>query len=159
MKDKLCLILLGIFSMLGCSQTVRLYPVQGPLSAQTPLPVLAARLTGALTSGDMSVVLNDGEICKGRWAQVRPQTTIGAGTASVPASDMSAVWDSVYGSGFYVSHVLGARAYARAVMSGNRGTVLDVEMYRREGKHADNAAGAITGVARDNKGNVYKVTL
>ena len=117
MKNKLCLVLLGISTMLGCSRTARLYPVQGPLSAQTPLPVLVAKVTGAFSPGTISVVLSDGEICKGRWTQVPPvQVPQGANTANAPATNgMSSVWDTVYGSGFYVSHVLGARFYARAV--------------------------------------------
>jgi len=70
-KNKLCLVLLGISTMLGCSRTARLYPVQGPLSTQTPLPVLVAKVTGAFSPGSISV-LSDGEICKGRWRQVPP---------------------------------------------------------------------------------------
>jgi hypothetical protein len=53
-KKKLCLLLLGISTMLGCTHTARLYPVQGPLSAQTPLPVLFAKIMGTFTPGDHS---------------------------------------------------------------------------------------------------------
>jgi len=153
-KLKLCVLLLGISVMLGCSHAYRFYPVQGPLSTQTPAPVLVAKLTGALSSGSISVVLSDGEVCKGRWAEVpRVQVPKGANTGSAPASSMSSVWDIVYGSGFYVSHVLGARS-ARGAASGNRGTVLNVEMYATpEGEHAF----VIKGVATDNKDNIYKV--
>jgi len=72
---------------------------------------------------------------------------------------MSSVWDTVYGSGFYVSHVLGARFYAQAVASGNQGTVLDAEMYRPVGEHESNPLNAIKGVARDNKDNIYKLVF
>ena len=110
MKKKLCLLLLGISTMLGCTHTARLYPVQGPLSAQTPLPVLFAKITGAFNPGDISVVLSDGEMCKGRWVLVHPvQAPKGGTTANVTTNVMSPVWDTVYGPGFYVSHVLGAR--------------------------------------------------
>ena len=64
MKNKLCLVLLGISTMLGCSRTARLYPVQGPLSTQTPLPVLVAKVTGAFSPGRISVVLSDGRYAK-----------------------------------------------------------------------------------------------
>jgi len=153
-KLKLCVLLLGISWMLGCSRTYRFYPVQGPLSTQTPSPVLVAKLTGAISSGSISVVLSDGELCKGRWAEVPPvQVPKGANTATAPADSMSSVWDTVYGSGYYVSHVLGARS-ARSVISGNRGTVLNVELYATpEGEHTF----LIKGVARDNKDNIYKV--
>ena len=154
MKLKLCVLLLGISVMLGCSRTYRFYPVQGPLSAQTPSPVLVAKMTGAISSGSISVVLSDGEVCTGRWAEVpRLQVPKGANTATVPADSMSSVWDTVYGSGYYVSHVLGARS-ARGVISGNQGTVLNVELYATpEGEHTF----VIKGVAKDNKDNIYKV--
>ena len=161
MKNKLCFILLGISMMLGCTHSARLYPVQGPLSEQTPLPVLVAKITGAFTPGDISVVLSDGEKCKGRWAMVpRAQVPKGANTASAPTTNgMSSVWDTVYGSGFYVAHVLGTRLYAQAVVTGNQGTVLNVEMYKPEGEHESNPVSAVKGVAKDNKDNIYKLVL
>lgn len=39
-------------------------------------------------------------------------------------SGMSSVWDTVYGSAFYVSHVLGKKFYAQGSASGNHGTVV-----------------------------------
>ena len=154
MKLKLCVLLLGISVMLGCSRTYRFYPVQGPLSTKTPSPVLVAKMTGAISSGSISVVLSDGEVCTGRWAEVpRIQVPKGANTAIAPADNLSSVWDTVYGSGYYVSHVLGARS-ARGVISGNHGTVLNVELYATpEGEHTF----VIKGVAKDNKDNIYKV--
>jgi len=105
-KLKLGVLLLGISVMLGCARTYRFYPVQGPLSAQTPSPVLVAKMTGAISSGSISVVLSDGEVCTGRWVEMpRVQVPKGANTATVPADSMSSVWDTVYGSGYYVSHV------------------------------------------------------
>ena len=155
MKVKLCFLLLGISIMLGCSHTYRFYPVQGPLSAQTPLPVLVAKLTGAISSGNISVVLSDGEVCKGHWAEVpRAKVPKGANTASAPEGNgMSSVWDTVYGSGFYVSQVLGS-TNARAVASGDRGKILNVELHATpEGEKTL----IVKGIAKDNKGNIYKV--
>ncbi len=71
---------------------------------------------------------------------------------------MSSVWDTVYGSGFYVSHVLGTRLYVQAVIPGNRGTVLNLEMYRSDEKEP-NSVSAIKGVAKDNKDNIYKLVF
>jgi len=71
---------------------------------------------------------------------------------------MSSIWDTVYGSGFYVSHVLGTRLYVQAVIPGNRGTVLNLEMYRPEERES-NIIGAIKGVAKDNKNNIYKLVF
>ena len=159
MKSLLALSLLCVSTLTGCA-TARLYPIQGPLSMRTPPPVYVAKMTGAFNSGDFSVVIGDGEVCKGRWAQVpRPNTSNAATTASAPpANNLSAEWDTVYGTGFYVAHVLGARLYARAVLTGNRGTILNVELYKPD-KVRDTAVGAIKGVAKDDKGNIYKVAF
>lgn len=146
--------------MLGCSHTYRLYPVQGPL-AQTPALVLFAKVTGVegtagARSGSVSVVLNDGEVCNGKWAVVpRVQVPKDAAAANAPVTnDMSSVWDAVYGSGFYVAHIVGGRGfYAQAVVSGNHGTVISVEIYG-VGTPAQNGP---IGVAKDNKDNVYKM--
>src|SRR5947208_16137854 len=90
---------------------------------------------GTALSGNMTVVLADGEVCKGHWATVArpPVAKAGATASTAPDSNMSSVWDTIYGSGFYVSHVLGQRLYVQAVIPGNRGTVLKVEMYRSAG--------------------------
>ena len=60
MKLKLCVLLLGVSLMVGCSATARFYPVQGPLSSQTPLPVPVAKVTFGVNPGKISVVLGDG---------------------------------------------------------------------------------------------------
>lgn len=164
MKNKLCFILLGMSMMLGCFsgvRTARLYPVQGPLAAQAPSTALSAKITGRFNSGNISVVLSDGEVCLGPWAQVPlGQVPKGASTASgLTTNGMSSEWDIVYGSGFYVSHVLGAKLYAQAVVSGDRGTVLNVEMYRPENIPERSVVSALQGVAKDNKGNIYKLVF
>ena len=163
MKKRFCFVLLVISTMAGCTHTARLYPVQGPLSSQAPAPVIFGKISGVFYPGNISVVLSDGEVCRGRWAAVEPvQVPKGATTTSVQvtADGMPSVWDTVYGAGFYVSHVLGARYYAQVVASGNRGTIFNVEMYRprAEGEDVDPIS-LIRGVARDNKGNIYKLVL
>ena len=47
------------------------YPVQGPQSAQTPVPIFVAKITGVIHSGNISMTLGDGEVFKWHWAQVR----------------------------------------------------------------------------------------
>ena len=116
MKLKLCALLLGISTLVGCSHTARLYPVQGALSAQTPLPVLVAKITtGALKPKDISVVLSDGEVCKGHWVIV-PQAQIskGANTESAPPMNgMSLVWDTFMGQGSMCRTFWGQRPMPR----------------------------------------------
>jgi hypothetical protein len=152
LKTKLCFLLLGISMMFGCRHTALLDPVQGSLSLQTRPPVLAARISGAINLGSVSVVLSDGESGQACWTEV-PRDPKPASAAGGPATNvMAAESDMVYGAGFYVAHVLGAKFYARAALTGNRGSVLDLEIYTPVGGGA-----GIKGVAKDDKGNLYKL--
>jgi len=159
-KSHLVVVLSCLSVLSGCSATARLYPVQGPLSAQTPPPVYVAKMTGALNSGSFSATLNGSEVCTGHWAQVtRPKASTEVPVSGGASRDnMSAEWDAIYGPGFYVAHVLGARLYARAVLTGNQGTVLNVELYKPDTPENSNVS-SIRGVAKDNRENVYKVAF
>ena len=72
---------------------------------------------------------------------------------------MASVWDTIYGTGFYVSRVLGARLYAKSVLTGNKGTILNVEMYKPQGEPEGATVAAIKGVAKDNRDNIYKLAF
>jgi hypothetical protein len=71
------------------------------------------------------------------------------------------VWDQVYGSGYYLAHVVGTRFYAKAEARGNRGTTLDMEFYQSATAETPdaNSVNSIEGVARDNGNNRYKLTF
>ena len=158
MKAHVVLLLCGVSVLTGCFRSGRLYPVQGPLSAQTPPPIFAAKVSGAFNSGSISVTLSDGEVCKGPW-RLMPRTPTGKGATpsdSTSSPEMASAWDTVYGQGFYLARVLGARMHVQGELPGNKGTILNVELYRNE---APEGVLDIKGVARDNKGNIYKVVL
>jgi hypothetical protein len=159
MKVRNMILLVGVLLASGCAQG-RLYPVEGPFSTQSPVPVFAAKVSG-LKSGNISVVLENGEKGKGRWvtAQAVPVSTGAPAANGSTTTDMASLWDTVYGPGFYLSHVVGAKLFARAEVSGDHGTVLHVEMYRSLGEQAGSTALGIRGIARDNNGNIYKVVL
>jgi hypothetical protein len=167
----------------GCA-SARMYPVQGPM-AETPGPVYTAKLTGLLYSGDITIKSSTGEVCKGHWTLVKGGTSedgvsptaanasstnasatnaaLAPGTAppdpgpSSVAEGMPAAWDAVYGPGYYVAHVLGQRLYAHALVTGNQGTILNVEFYRVY--RGQNEPGEIHGVAKDNKGDIFKLAF
>lgn len=158
MNSKLFFASAALFLLLGCSSAVRFYPVQGSLSTQTPVPVLLGKFTVRAHSGDITVVMHDGEVCKGHWSLVRPVQS-GAGTAvAAETNGMPALWDAVYGSGFYVAHVLGSKEYVHAVVTGNKGTVLQVELFNAADEKQEGVPHA-KGIAKDNKDNLYKVVL
>jgi hypothetical protein len=81
---KLLLVLSGVSLMSGCAATARLYPVEGPLSIQKPTPVFSATLTGRVASGNISLTIGNGEICKGRNFGEHAQCLIGLLVRSVP---------------------------------------------------------------------------
>ena len=147
--------LLCVAFLTGCSIRLRFYPVKGPIASATPNQVYMGRISASTTfnpkSGGFSAVLSDGEAFKGSWAMVGPNGK--GGTASTPATNsLSDAWDTVFGEGFYVSHVLGQREYGRSVSTGSNGTVLQVEIYNPGTGPAETKA-----VAQDSKGNIYKV--
>ena len=159
MKAKLSLLLVLVCFLSGCMAIGHFYPVQGPLSAQTPPPVYSAKLTGAFNSGNISVDLGGGQACKGRWAAGRAEPAPNGPSGATASADMPAVWDVVYGPGFYTAHVLGVKLFARALATCGNGDTLNIEMYRRENPGDVHTPIEIRGVAKDNKNNIYKVVI
>ena len=155
MDIKLLLTSVGILLLLGCSAHLHLYPVHGPLADQGSVRVIEGKGTGLL-SGVISFVLPDGEICQGRWSPVSPnkippgaQPTDAAATGDLPS-----VWNAVFGSGYYVANVLGTKQHGQAVLNGDRGTIIQLEFY-----HNTVEGSPLLGVAKDSKGNIYKLML
>lgn len=144
---KIILVLAASAMLFGCAAG-HLYPVQGPLSTQKPLPVYPIT---AAPGYAISVALANGEVCKGHWTRGIPPTPSAAETTTPDAAtmDMTAAWDRVYGVGFYTAKVLGHEAWA--VLLGDKGTVLHVR-FIDEGDHP------MTGIAADNRGNIFKLT-
>ena len=144
-RGKLVIALLASVMISGCYARAGLYPVSSSLTP-TPTAPIYIKMTGAFTSGSVSLTLADGEVCKGKWKE----------STATSSNPMIPVWDSIYGNGYYVAHVLGTRLYAEAVLSGQRGTALTIQMYRRESGDKDEIT-PIRGVAKDNHGTAYKV--
>ncbi len=75
--------------------------------------------------------------------------TTGSATGTV-SDGLNSVWASVYGSSYSVGDVPGVNK-GEAMLIGDRGTVMQMEFFTGSGT----ANG--TGVAKDNRGNTYKV--
>jgi hypothetical protein len=139
----------------------RLYPVQGPATAQTPPPSFNAKLSNYLgKSGIITLTQAGGETFQGPWTTVTV-TFINAKTPGTPPSyppqpNLAYAWDLVYGPGYFNTHILGSQTVGQATATGSNGTVLQLEFQKEKlGAIIDN----IFGVAVDNKGNIYKVVL
>ena len=158
MKTKLALALLGISLISGCQLNGHLFPVQGPLASLPPPPIYSVKMTGAINSGNFVIALADGEKFSGPWKQLSVNArSQSAGDAA--SFNLASAWDTVYGQNFYSAHVLGSRLFTRAAMTGSQGTILQVEMYKREDGRDDATSSGIQGVAKDSKGNIYKLVF
>lgn len=94
MKAKFASLLLGTCLLSGCLHVAHLYPVQGPLAAQTPPPVYALKVTGALNSGGLSVTLADGEVFSGQWKALSVEDRAQAASAQ-RSFNLASAWDAV----------------------------------------------------------------
>ena len=134
--------------------------VRGPKVTQsTPPPTYQATLRGLL-SGTVTVVTDDGEVCSGKWGFISRTTATKDGSSAAgvapppPSVNMDADWDLVYGQGYYVAHVVGNKLYARATLTGQKGTVIYAEF-----SNETNQRGQTKGVAEDNHGNIFKISV
>ena len=123
-----------------------LYPVEGPLTSVTPVPVYTLRISGIGNSGTLSAKL-DGQPLRGSWSPVAP--------ADPSANSMAADWDRVYGAGFFTAYVLGTNIFAHGTLAGQGDTTLALQFIDSPNDMLVRAR----GVATDNRGNLYKLTF
>jgi hypothetical protein len=140
-------ILCAVVLMSGCYMNAKLYPVSGPAPNVTQQPVLSARLSGVLNSGSISINMPDGKVRKGSWTRMA--------ATSDSSSQMQGVWDSVYGSGYYLAHVVGRRLYAQGSVTGEQGNVYQVEFYKTDNVQELH----LFGIAKDSSGTIYKIVF
>jgi hypothetical protein len=132
-----------LVSLCGCSMstTARLYPVEGPLLQQSPLPALVATAHDVQrNNGEMTLAGHDGELFTGEWSSL-------AGV-SVSTLALFNQYEATYG----VVRSRGSKWNpGPAFLVGNRGTTIDIEFVT--------AAGTVNGFgyAKDNRGNVYRL--
>ena len=137
----------------SCAFGQKLYPVQGPLAAETSQPVFAGQIRRPMFSAGPPFFLLKSWTVNGEVLQGKPKTVKAssvnsmpaAGAVSPPLPDLAFAWDAVYGEGFFVAHILGKK-FGQGVFTGSQGTILQVETLNGR-----------NGVAVDNKGNTYKM--
>jgi hypothetical protein len=157
MKTKFLLVVTVVLLVLaGVPLTAqKLYPVQGPLAAQSPPPVFTGQIrrppfsAGPVFKLLKSWKLSGGEVLNGKVAVVKAssQDAAAPGTQAdyPPQSNLASAWDAVYGQGYFVAHILG-NEFMQGVFTGSKGTTLQVESLDGQ-----------KGVAVDNQGNIYKM--
>jgi hypothetical protein len=129
---------LAVLVLMGCESTARIYPVEGPYTQISPLPVIEAKFTGLRNDGELEFTLPDGPICKGEWTST-PNSSVGLAVMGSTPGTMMAV---------------GGHSPAGAVATCSDGRVMNFELSLSSvGKKRG------TGIGKDTKGNVYRFML
>lgn len=132
--------------LMGCALAVMgsFSPVRGPLAETKPVPNYSARMVGAL-SGQITVSLPRDGSCTGTWSLrgIQPQSF-----------DLSEDWDLIYGTGYHSAHVLGVREFVRTTLACTSRSKVRMEL-----SNETNTRGKTRGVAEDDHGNVFKVSV
>jgi hypothetical protein len=137
---KVILFLVSI-ALTSCSITLELYPAKGPLSSQIPIKVIKATATNVTSnSGRCFLTLSNGEYCEGRWSS----------TAGVKGSPNNYSLLLTYGQELGLTP-RGNENRGYAMLLGTKGTSIEIEFLTGAGT----AHGF--GVAKDNRGNLFKV--
>jgi hypothetical protein len=125
----------------SCSVKLNLYPTKGPLSENPPVKVIIAKAKNVTSnSGKCYLTMPDGEYCTGRWSS----------TAGVKSSKNNYSLLLNYGQELGLSP-RGNENRGNAILLGTKGTSIEIEFLTGAGT----AHGF--GIAKDNRGNIYKV--
>jgi len=145
MKGFTYLMALGVGSLAGCSTTVSMFPVEGPLSQKSPVPTIEATADGIMgNTGNVSLTMPDGEHCAGKWS-----SAAGAGI-EIESGSLIGTYGSAYGTSTSVSTGSGQNP-GEAFLTCNEGRTIQLEFVTGAGT----ANGF--GIAKDSEENIYKV--
>ncbi|MCM0081128.1 hypothetical protein L4X63_05950 [Geomonas sp. Red32] len=150
--------ILTIFMLWGCTPPIAyttsyLFPVRGPISTGKPIPVIPVSVRSNLNDiGLISFSLPNGETFSGQWSRNLYINANPEKLAQLRETDINLAWDAVYGDGYYLSTVLGSLSHNRSIITGSQGTVIQLEFNGAK-------PWLSTGVAKDDKGNIYKLVI
>ncbi|MCC7460628.1 MAG: hypothetical protein IT286_04920 [Proteobacteria bacterium] len=139
---------LGIYIYLGfiiysCT-SLRMYPIEGPYSQVTPLPIIKANASGIMgNNGKLRFSLPDGAACSGEWV-----SAAGSGIGYSSGSLISQ-YGTTYFSGMNISSGHGQNP-GQAFAVCDDGRRFEFEFVTGSGT----ASGF--GIARDTEGNIFK---
>jgi len=160
MRDQVVLAFLCIsgVALSGCHSGAVLHPIQGTSARYYALLDVHGVFNSARFSADLDH--DKGwvrhEECKGQWEPAGPPKPPAGGNA-LATNDMTAVWDTVYGEGYYEANFAKFKQCARGSGKSKQGTVLDAEICKLPNEK--NGKLSNRGVARDNNGNIYRLDI
>jgi hypothetical protein len=131
---------------IGCSMTLRMVPVDGPLSQARPLPTIDVRVNGIQgNSGTLAFVMPDGERCEGRWVSLRASATVAS------SDTLLSRYGPMYLSGVSVAQL--GQNPGQALASCAQGRIVQIEFVTNNGS----AHGV--GIAKDSDNNVFRMVF
>jgi hypothetical protein len=112
-----------------------------------------------IAAGDIAAIGTDAGIVAAGASRTgqTPSCATGSAIGEQPPCDLGPAWTAAWGRDFYEDYILPAKTLEQATLTGNQGAILRVEMYWRTQPYPDMPE--LFGVAQDNKGNNYKVTV
>ena len=113
-------------------------------AGQPPKSILSGTIVYVGPSATISFHLADGEKFSGPCA---------FGSAAGVNDDLKGAWDSVYGQGDYLAHVVGAANHCTAKLTGSKQTIFRLEAYN------ETVGPLLKGLAEDSNSNIYKVAF
>jgi len=134
--------------MIGCNVMVHVYPVGGPLS-KTPREITAT-VDGVYGgySGVVHMTMPDGEFCKGHWSVVSSHGY--SYDSEYKSMKLGDTWVQVYGKSSRVN-IPASPIHGQAILTGSNGSIVEMEFLVGRGTVSG------YGVAKDNKGNYFKL--
>jgi hypothetical protein len=143
MRLRLFLAIIFACASTGCAVgVIHLYPIEAAGVGQPQ--ILKGTIIYAALSATVSFRSPNGEKFSGPCA---------FGSAAGVNDDLKGTWDSVYGQGDYLAHVVGSQTHCTATLTGSAGTIFHLESYN------ETAETPIKGIAQDSNGNIYKLGL
>ncbi len=145
----------GLLFAVAPSWGQQMDPVKGPMSLQAPGPFYEGTKGGGVYAYSIksdfgrvrSFSYADGETLKGKpdWVTAPGADATTSGAVDNGQPNLAALWDLIYGSGYYAAHIAGNKIL-QGTFTGDKGTVLQVQSL-------DN----FVAVGADNRGNLYKI--
>lgn len=152
MRTKVSILaVLAVVLLAGCARQANVFPTSGPMAEAGQIQPVKMIFHGLATTGECDVTLPTGELCKGNYSMALNQAQVwgvGGGVAQ-----WQHVWGQVWGANYQSRVYSAGLQYGMASLAGDKGTILEIQFVM------GNMDGHGFGVAKDNRGNFFKLYL
>lgn len=133
-------LLLGI---MGCSLNSTMVPVSGPAAAKGQA-INATFTWNGTGHGQIEMTLPSGEVCKGSYSTIAD----GFSTSASGSFFSQQLYATYHGSAATIAN----KQYGQALLTGDKGTTMQVEYFTSAMSPTHGY-----GLAKDNRGNIYRL--